>query len=267
MKPIFSLPILFVLIKLSSCTKVIDLNLNDAEKKYVIEATITNQPGGCKVLISRSKNFDDDNQFQGISGAIVTIADNTGNSTFLTEMSSGIYEAPALVATAGTTYNMQVRIDTTAFTATAKMPKQVSFDTLFVSDEILFGGHWKLANIEFNDPPGKGDGYLLIQKMNGVKTKQIYVFNDDLTDGNHQTIKLYLRPGTEDEDKIKTGDTLQVDMMCIEPAIYKYWYSADQSATGSNQSASPSNPVTNISGGALGYFSAQTTDTKTIIVP
>ncbi|HKZ66576.1 MAG TPA: hypothetical protein VJ111_09490, partial [Chitinophagaceae bacterium] len=69
-----------------------------------------------------------------------------------------------------------------------------------------------------------------------------------------------------DED-IKSGDTVKLDMLCIDPAVYKYWYSVNQSATGNSQSASPANPVSNISGGALGYFSAHTIQTKTLLVP
>src|SRR5215216_7374429 len=72
--------ILFVLI-FSSCEKVIDINLDDAEKKYVIEAIITDQPGTAKVLITQTKNFDEDNNFTGISDAIVAIKETGGATT------------------------------------------------------------------------------------------------------------------------------------------------------------------------------------------
>jgi hypothetical protein len=49
-------------------------------------------------------------------------------------------------------------------------------------------------------------------------------------------------------------------MYCIDKNVYNYFFSLLQ-VTGNNggfQSASPDNPITNISGGALGYFSAHT---------
>ncbi len=56
-------------------------------------------------------------------------------------------------------------------------------------------------------------------------------------------------------------------MMCIDAAVYKYWYSfLTGGASGDSNSASPANPVTNIKGGALGYFSAHTLQTKTVVV-
>ena len=56
-------------------------------------------------------------------------------------------------------------------------------------------------------------------------------------------------------------------MECIDRPIYKYWYSLDRSATGGSGQATPSNPVTNLQGGALGYFSAHTLQSRTMIVP
>ncbi|MEI9912418.1 MAG: hypothetical protein WDO71_23875 [Bacteroidota bacterium] len=41
------------------------------EKKYVVEAVITDQPGTAKVLVTQTKSFDEDNNFAGISGATV----------------------------------------------------------------------------------------------------------------------------------------------------------------------------------------------------
>ena len=75
---------LLLIIFFSSCEKVIDVKVNDADKKYVIEGEITDQQGGCQVLISQTKSFSDNNDFAGISGAKVTIADDAGVVTNLT---------------------------------------------------------------------------------------------------------------------------------------------------------------------------------------
>jgi hypothetical protein len=54
----------------------------------------------------------------------------------------------------------------------------------------------------------------------------------------------------------------------IDKATYDYFYtlrdvlSSDQAAT----SLAPANPNTNLTNGSLGYFSAYTVDTKTIIL-
>ncbi len=66
---------------------------------------------------------------------------------------------------------------------------------------------------------------------------------------------------------VQTGDAITVELLSIDKATYDYFntlrdvLSSDQAAT----SLAPANPNTNLSNGLLGYFSAYTIDTKTII--
>jgi hypothetical protein len=68
-----------------SCEKVIDIDLNKADSRIVIEGNITDQAGPYTVRISKTVNFDESNTFPAISGALVKISDNAGNSETLTE--------------------------------------------------------------------------------------------------------------------------------------------------------------------------------------
>ncbi len=131
------------------------------------------------------------------------------------------------------------------------------------------GRNTKLLNIAYQDPPGKGQNYRYVQYINGKKSKPIFANNDDYSDGKYVESKLwYIVDDKDNEDeKIKSGDTVMLDMLCIDEAVYRYWYSLNQSATGNSQSASPANAVSNISGGALGYFSAHTVQTRSVIAP
>lgn len=253
---------------LTSCEKVIDLDLEGVEKKYMIEGIVTNQSGESKVMITQTKDFDENNDFPGVSGASVYITDqNSGTTVELSETSTGIYETSALTGECGSTYTLEVRIGEETFTGSSTMPEVVPMDTIYVTEENIFGETWKLANIVLQDPPGIENSYRYIQHINGVKTKQLFIRNDDLVDGRNAPTKLYMSPDMEEEDRIKSGDELRIEMHCIDAAVYKYWYSLEQGATGDGGSATPANPVTNIQGGALGYFSAQTRQVSTMVVP
>jgi hypothetical protein len=258
-----------IIVLFSSCQKVIDVDIKNAEKKYVVEAIVTDKPGASKVLLSTTKNISENNDFPGISGAIVTVTDNAGTTTTFTETTAGNYEAPGFTGAEGKTYSLVVKFDGETFTASSTMPQKINLDTLFISNEILFGETRKLANIAYQDPAGKGQAYRYVQYINDKKSKPIFTNNDDYSDGKYVETKLwYLVDDDENKDEeIKSGDTVMIDMLCIDPAVYKYWYSVNQSATGNSQSASPANPVTNISGGALGYFSAHTIQTRSVVVP
>lgn len=258
---------LFILV-LSSCEKVIDLDLNDAEKKYVIEAVIMDQPGKTKVLLSQTKNFDEDNTFPGISGAIITIAESGGATTTLTETSAGVYENASLVGTSGKTYTLSVAINGQTFSAVSTMPVRVNLDTIYITDEVFFGELRKTVNAVFDDPPGLGNSYRFVQYVNGLKEDQIMYRNDEYSDDRVIAHKMFYFTDDEDDPRIiESGDNVVVDFNCIDKNMYKYWFSLDRSSTGLAGQATPTNPVTNLQGGALGYFSAQTFQTKSLIVP
>lgn len=260
--------ILFLLL-LTSCEKVINVNIKDADKVYVIEGVLTNRAGGCQVLVSRTKNFNEDNSFTGISGAKVSITDSNGVQQTIPETTAGVYSLPEFTGRRGMRYTLKVIINGQTFTASSTMPaRRVLFDTVYIQDNTFFDEKLKLVNIQYTDPPGKGNSYRFLQYVNGVKENAVFIRNDDLSDGKTTVTQLFPRDSDGNSiSKIKSGDTVKVEMLCIDPEVYKYWYSLDQSATGNTSVASPANPVTNISGGALGYFSAHTYQTRTITVP
>jgi hypothetical protein len=251
----------------SSCRKVISLNLHSAAKQLVVAADITNQAGGCQVLLSQTVDFDADNNFPPVSGAMVTISDDAGNNTMLTESTPGTYVAPSLFARTGGTYRLQIISSGDTISSVSVLPVQVSFDSLFIKDDLIFGTTYKLANVVYDDPSDPGHYYQFVQWVNGVKTTQIYTADNELTAGKPQDVELFLDPNTKDKYRTKSGDTVTVEMQCLDLGAYNYWFSAQQSATGDNQNAVPSNPVSNLAGNALGYFSAHTSQKRTVQVP
>jgi hypothetical protein len=73
----------------------------------------------------------------------------------------------------------------------------------------------------------------------------------------------------DDSSDIKAGTTLTLQMNCIDKAVYNYLNELQQISGGGSgfSSQAPANPTTNISGGALGYFSANTVTSKTVNIP
>jgi hypothetical protein len=246
----------------TSCEKVIDLEIDNASKKYVIEGEVsTDRTVGSLVKISQTKSFEDDNNFNGIGGAIVTIQVNNGTPYNLTQTSNGIYENKAMFGISGNTYKLKIVIDGNTFNATSKLPNYVNLDTLTVENFALGGSDDLTIQPSYLDPIGIGNSYRFIQYRNNVQVKKVFVQNDAISDGRTIT-----RPLVNRDNEIIKGDFIKVVMECIDADVYNYWFSLDQASTGNNQSATPTNPVTNISGGALGVFSAHTVSTKSIKV-
>ncbi|HEV8084071.1 MAG TPA: DUF4249 family protein [Chitinophagaceae bacterium] len=258
--PVF---IIFFLI-FSSCEKVINIDLKKAESKYVIEAYVSNEPGDCKVHITQTVNFSDPADFPGVPGAVVTMQDDNNTPVALVETGYGMYESKDINGTEDHTYSLLVKVNGQVFTSVSQMPKQVNFDSLSIVDFRSFDGNRKFANVTFDDPSGKGNAYRFLQYKNEILNKNIFVLNDDFTDGRINNSLLTYFDRTY-EERIETGDSIKVEMQCVDFAVYKFFSSLSQSSTGSSDNVSPGNPVSNIQGGALGYFSAYTKQKKIVL--
>jgi hypothetical protein len=247
---------------LASCQKVIDLKVNNAARQYVIEGNITDQPGPYTVTISQTTAFNVSYTFQGVGGATVTIKDDAGNSEVLHEVETGVYRTVALPGVEGRTYELHITVGGKTFTSTSTMPHRVNFDSLYIRELVNFTKTVKAVVPVFTDPKGQGNSYRFNQYINDRLDKSLYYTNDDFTDGRTNSFAL-LQP--DPDSTLHAGDKVEIDMQCIDKPIYKYFFSMDQSANG-NGNAIPSNPVTNIEGGALGYFSAHTSQRRSMMV-
>jgi hypothetical protein len=240
-----------------SCEKVIDLKLNTSGSQIVIQGTVYDQPGPYTVKISKTVDFDESNIFPPVTGAEVEISDNTGNTEVLTETSPGIYLTSSIQGVPGRTYTLTIKADGKNYTAGSTMPPAVNIDSLYC-EKSYFGDFLQLY-AEFSDPAGAENYYHLSQDINGVIQDVMGVASDELYDG--QIIKFPFMP-VDEESILISGDTTTVWLESIDKGVYEYYRTIDQY---SGQYTTPSNPVSNINNGALGYFKACSMRKKTII--
>lgn len=244
-------------LSLASCTKVIDVDLNTADPKYVIEGFVTKGETVHQVKITRTLNFDETVAFPTVDNAIVVISDNAGNSETLTLASPGIYKTSSLLGVEGRTYTITVTVDGKVFTATSYLPTEVSLDGLNV---IVFPfGLDTIRAVVPNrmDQAGIANYYQYDIFQNGEQVKGVNLQDDQFSDGVQNQQPLF-------GGDFIPGDTIRVIMYCIDKPVYKYLFSIDAN-TGST--AAPANPDSNFGKSCLGYFSARTQKEQTVIIP
>jgi hypothetical protein len=92
--------------------------------------------------------------------------------------------------------------------------------------------------------------------------KSVFAFDDEFINGKYVDLDL-----EENDIDIYPQDKVRVEMQCIDKPVYKYWYTlAQQQANNPGGQVAPANPPTNITPAILGYFSAHTTQSITIVV-
>jgi hypothetical protein len=248
---------------LISCTKVVDLHIGNNNSKIVIEGGVSNTTLAQEVKITRSIDFTEDNIYPEVTNALVTIIDNAGQTDTLSYKGNGLYQGTNLTGVTGRTYTLTINVNDTLFVAKSTMPSVVNLDSLaFV--KMALGPQTQINVIPiFTDPTAIGNNYRYILSKNGKVYNGHYVFTDNINNGKVNQI-----PVQAQNAAIKNGDTVQVEMQCIDYSTYNYFYALSTIAfNGPGGGTTPSNPVSNISGGALGFFSAYTSQQKTIVIP
>jgi hypothetical protein len=109
----------------------------------------------------------------------------------------------------------------------------------------------------YTDPITPGNYYHFAEVKNDTLTSNISIRNDNLVNG--QVIKQPIGGG------LQAGDRVTLTLECIDSTMYQYYYTLEQ--TKNQNSATPANPLSNIKGGALGYFSAHTSHSRSVLVP
>lgn len=256
------------LVILLSCEKVIDVDLNTAPPHLVIEGTITDQPGPYTVKLSKTISYTAPNEFVPVSEAIITLSDNTGATETLEETSPGIYQGNLLKGTPGNTYRLEVKSEGEVFTASSVMPAVVKIDTLIQGIKEKTGEDKIAVETFFHDPPGTEDYYRLSFSVNDVLSESIFPFDARLYDGSYVKYEL-AREDEEEEEQglppIKAGDKVEVTLYHIDQPVYLYFLVLHQNLRDGPPTA-PGNPVSNISNGALGYFSAHTLAKSVVVI-
>ena len=254
--------IIVCLIALSSCTKVITVNLNDAAPQLVIQGNITNVPGVTTVTISRTINYALDNIFPSVSGAIVKIIDSTnGTTATLNETTTGTYQTSSLQGIQGHTYLLNVQVNGGTYKASSTMATQVKLDSINFQINSGFGQTLINPMPNFQDPANIKNYYKFVQTINSKVTKKLFVFDDRLSDGKYIARQIF-----NDSAYIQLKDTVTLEMQCLDKNVYEYFKQLSGLDPTNGQPTSPANPISNITGGCLGYFSAHTSQKKQAIV-
>jgi hypothetical protein len=245
----------------TACTKEIELGLDDQSNKVVIEADVTEGPGPHTVRLSRSVSFSTPNDFPAIANATVTLSDDQGHSEQLAETDPGLYSSSSFEGVPGRTYQLAVTMEGTTYTSSCRMPQHVPLDSVRIDSVLVLGEQQKLIFVACTDPAGVANNYRYVLSVDGERQKGVLVQNDLLEDGNVIEQPLNFM----DDATLQSGSVVEVTMHCITPEVYRYFFGLAQNIGG--ESAAPADPVSNISGGALGYFSAHTASTKSAVVP
>jgi len=258
------------------CEDVIKVDLNSANPIIVLEAEINDSGLGSTLLITKTTDFYTVNEFEKVSNASVILKNEDGETAEMIETDSGSYHTNLINGTPLTKYSIQVIVDGTVYEAESTMPKKIIIDSLSIEKGIERPGGEEgkgryILHVYFKDEPNVENYCRFKISINGIVNTGFVIYEDKYTDGNDIDARIQL---DAEILNINLNDVISVELQSIDKAAFDFYKTANSvnassSSSGgrpSSSSVAPTNPITNWSNNALGFFSAYTSSYKTIVI-
>ena len=259
--------LLLIIFVFPGCQKVINVDLNEAAPRIVIEGTINDRRGPYTVTISKSGSYFNQPVLPPVTGAVAIITDNSGITDTLKEVNSGIYISSKIRGIPGKTYSLKVMSENQEYEGSSTMFSHVNLDslTLVRSDPQRFdfgGNNQKEIPLEihcfFRDPLEKNFYRIKVFRNDSINTQNYRLFDDQYTNGQVTELRVA---------HANAGDKYRVELYSLDSKTYGYYRTLeDLIFTNPVFGSTPANPDNNLNNGALGYFGAFAVSVKTIII-
>lgn len=158
-----------LLLVLSSCDEVIDVDLEPAAPALVVDAFVNNLNQEQRVSLFFSQDYIDESPYVPAQGATVSISESSSEEVFVFAESSdspGLYtwqptSQAATLGQIGADYTLRIAYEGNTYTAFSSMNRVPAVDSiLFTDEEGLFGSNnFYQAEFYARDFVGEGDTY------------------------------------------------------------------------------------------------------------
>lgn len=235
----------------SSCEDVIQLDLESTESRIVIEATLNASSQTATVLISKTNDFYNSSEPEQVSGAIIILQDEFGNTYNFSEGLPGTYVAENVIVSPEKTFNLNVEVEGIIYDATSKVPSSANLKEITKSDfpsgplgdegDILLSAIW-------DDPLGTENFYRIRTYIDNSFQSDNYTILTDELRGDGEEITTPIQKGFDE------NTTVTVELLSTDEAYYDYFFQVSSLSSERGNSITPYNPTGNFSKNALGYF-------------
>jgi hypothetical protein len=256
----------------NSCQDVVNVDLNTAPPKLVVEASINWQKetlgNGQKIKLTTTSDYYS-TTIPKVSGATVFVK-NSSNSIFdfIEKPNTGEYFCTTFVPVLNETYTLTIISNGQTYTATEILKPVVEITKIVQNNLGGFDGKTIEIKAYFNDPANEDNFYFYRYAYQNPLLNNYYVGEDTFFQGNEFF-------SISQNDELKTGDKIMISHTGISKTFFNYM-NVLISIAGSSNGAPFQSPAATVRGNiinttdfnnyALGYFSLGEVETKNYVV-
>jgi hypothetical protein len=272
MNATFKIITLLFIVLFSACEEVVDIDLDTAPPKLVIDAPLKWKKGttGNQQTITLTTTADFyATEVPPATGATVFVTNGTNvRFDFIETPGTGIYMCSNFIPEIGQTYILTVIYQGQTYTATEQLKAVPQIDSVEQNNNGGLTGNEIEVKFLFQDPPNTPN-FFLIQFQTPYSVMPEYDVIDDAFFQGNQIFGLYA------SDRLKVGDEIQFTLHGISQRYFNY-LNILLSVAGTNSGSPFQTPPATVRGNiinqtnfdnfALGFFSASEIDQQTYII-
>ncbi|PCH76657.1 MAG: hypothetical protein COB98_05575 [Flavobacteriaceae bacterium] len=211
----------------SSCTEVVDIDLQYEENRLVIEASLDWKKGTTgkdqRIYLSRTTPYFENSSARVINAQVTVINKNTGDEFTFTDLKNGLYIIDDFIPIIGDTYLLTVISENQVYTAEETMMSVPEFTRVEQSLEGGFVDDILEVTFYFDDPVDVPNYYLSYFHQEGALLPYLREYSDEFTDGN-ELFHFYEKDDEDDElgQTFKPGDVVDIRNYAISEGYYNY---------------------------------------------
>lgn len=254
-----------VILLMASCKSDIDFDYHRVAPITVVNGSVTDT--GSVVIVGESLDMDDTVRIRPNTHAVVSITGSDGTSVELQHVGQGRYMPDnAYVGKPGVCYTVSVNDGGQTYYASSTMQRSIAIDSLYFKWENGALSDQVVMHIHFMDDIQQTNYYCYHIYRNSRPFKW-GVFKDLGYNGTEINRAVSIMSRTkmdknDPEDKNKRlfeGDTIHVELTSTDRNTFDYLYSLHFGQSNKQ------NPLSNLSGECLGYFSAHSIATWNLL--
>jgi len=256
-----------VMILVSSCEKVVDVDLEENRARLVINASLEQYKDAentmQSILLSKTTGFYDE-AIVPVEDALIELTDASGNTFEFSHANNGIYINKILNLELNEEYQLKINYKDEIYSASEKMISVTEIESIQQTETGGFAGDEIELKAFYQDPAAEVNFYLFTFKNDKTKLE---IYEDEFSNGN----RIF---GYYSNEEIEVNDTIQIEMSGISKAYYEYLFIL-RSQVGSGGGPFETQPATvkgnivnetNKENYPFGYFQLSEVDSTSYIV-
>jgi len=204
----------------SACEDVIDVDLDEAEERLVIEASMfkpKNNDGNVQqIRLTKTRGFFEE-EITTVEDAVVRVEKEDGTQFVFEHDSLGVYRTTNFESVLLDTYTLRIEVDEEVYTAEETFIPVAKIDSITQRNNGGFSGEEIELRAYYTDPANEPNYYLFSFFVDFIQFPEIDIFEDTFFDGN-SFFALYL------EEDLESGDEVLIQNFGLSQQFYNYMF-------------------------------------------